>query len=146
MEVTPPPDPNFSAVGYLLYAPDGRIESYGQCTAGDFQHQERSGLTLLQVEPGNYAESYVDLAGEPRVLDRPAMALTVSKLVIEADGVDSTLITGIPPIATVTMNDGAATAVDDGELEVSSAVAEEIEILISAFPFLRGRVSIRVTL
>ena len=119
---------------FTRYDPQtGRIHSQGECHVSDYLLQGAIYPDLGLIDQRSDLDlDYVDLAAEPWVRRRPAMAF--DRLEIAADDQDAAVLDiGRPFVAVI---DGTAYGVEGGRLELTSAMPATYKVSVTLWPFI----------
>jgi hypothetical protein len=114
---------------FLIYNSLGKILRYGSCQDADVPLQARDGEAVLDYTGTPWAGAltdglhYIDLSGQkPAIAERKPFPGTASKTIISANGVDASVISGLPNPTQVTVEPGGSYTVTDGTFEFSTEV------------------------
>ncbi|HLL28593.1 MAG TPA: hypothetical protein VKT73_13195 [Xanthobacteraceae bacterium] len=129
----------------LVYTPDdGRImqRQQGSFSPTIVDQYASAGMKCLILEKDIYDILYVK-DGELR--SRPKMSITQDKMEAIGDGKDEVTFSGIPPGATVLVDDGHSQATyvpTDGKAEISSPESGNVIVHVALWPYLEWAGSI----
>jgi len=132
---------------YALCRPsDGVVEGFGSCPDAETPLQGgHRGLQSVAISPALYEEIRLApldyrLQGDA-IARKPAMAATIDRTSIKADGVETATISGLPDPCKVTVSGAVAlapTTVTGGSLDLSSTVRGSLTVRIERDPEFRA--------
>ncbi len=130
-------------MNYLIYNERGEIEQstkvYDHDGYDELLHDR--GMKFVKVESSAPLHMNDFWVSNNYLTARPEMPFSMNKLSFKADGVDATLIKGLPkPCRVTVIVTGNIKLVDneeitEGEVEISSPIAATYEVLVDAWPY-----------
>lgn len=137
-----------AAVPEMHFAPE-HFDLYREAALAPFGAGNHG---LLEAGDADPARHYVGtLGGEPRLLDRPVLAVALDRTAILADGEDAATLTGLPDPCTVTVDAEDPTVetsvheVAGGGFLFAAETPGTYAVTIDRFPFLPFRVLVTAT-
>lgn len=128
-------------IQYLVYElATGRINSVYEGHSGPIPHNETIEAVALG-ENIQLDQHYFDLSSS-QVKMKEIFPFEFSKVTIDADGVDSTILSGLPENSTVIWPDGETTLVDDGEVEFSVDLQGSYTFQIESVEYFKKEITI----
>lgn len=139
------------STSFIVYdAASGRIKRTGVAMGADgggslASAQAGSGEAVITGVTADPRTEYVDTS-TGQIVPRPVMGLSIDKTSIAADSVDKATITGIPAGALyIIPSRRLSGVVNDGFLEITSAVAGAFDVVIELFPYQTWSVTVVAT-
>lgn len=134
----------------FFFRPNGEFDGLQSGETPDgVRDLRRRKILFVETTSGDDLDDswYVPNPGAPyeelQIVRRPKAKISVSKRSIRADGVDETVISGLPDPATILI-DGVAHEVAGGVLEFSADIRGLYEIRLDTWPYMPWAVTIRV--
>ena len=128
----------------FVYDPvSGRILRRVTCSDAELSFYDPA-IATTDPEAGRWDDS-THWVVDGQLVERPVMSLEVDKTVIEADGVDQAMITGIPSGATVRIDGQPDEVVHDGTVSFGTEVAGEYRLRFEAFPHRDAEIVVTAT-
>ena len=134
---------------FLIYSTTtGVIDKVFSADSSELSANTPDGMSAIYATDGANDEThFVDVGLSPHsVCPKINMPLSVSKMSIAADGLDFSLISGIPIGASVVWPDGDFGVVPDGFIEFSVTQPGVYTILISGGKYKSEEISIEATI
>lgn len=121
-------------MNYVIYQEGtGKILRRGVCPKSDVDllHTSAGEAVIEAAQPVSWKTHYV---ADGEIIERPEMALSVTKTDISADGTDSAIITGLPSPASVTLNSETYDVLD-GVIEITVEAPGVYAVKCTAWPY-----------